>query len=87
MKRVRIYWSGDRFITEDLDMKQNDHVNQYMVDTFHTARRDILVEMEELFDKVDDGYVTNSHTFDMLTSAIKELEYILGLLKITKTNL
>lgn len=83
----KIYWSGDRFITENLDTKQIEHVNQHTVDMFHDLRRDILIELEELFDRVDDGYASNKYKKEVLEVAVREMSHVLGLLKIIRTNL
>lgn len=103
MKNVRITWDGTKFVYRDLDGKgnivknideqveqilsSNEDVEVKLADKYHDIRRDILMTMEVLFDKVDDDYVKNDYTEELLISAIKELEYVNGLLRIIKTKL
>lgn len=103
MKNVRITWDGTKFVYKDLDGKgnivknideqveqilsSNEDVEVKLADKYHDIRRDILMTMEVLFDKVDDDYVKNDYTEELLISAIKELEYVNGLLRIIKTRL
>ena len=50
-------------------------------DVFHDTRRDVLVVMEELFDKVDTDYGTTEYDYERLQQGIKELQYALALIK------
>lgn len=70
-----------------MDMLKNNTEEINLVDTFHDLRRDMLIELEELFDKVDDGYDVNEYKAEVLEVAIREMQYVLGLLKIIRTNL
>lgn len=69
----------------DMLKKNTEEIN--LVDTFHDLRRDMLIELETLFDKVDDGYAANEYKAEVLEVAIREMTYVLGLLKIIRVNL
>jgi hypothetical protein len=50
-------------------------------DVFHDTRRDILVELEQLFDKVDTSYGTTEYNYERLQQGIDDLKYALELIK------
>jgi hypothetical protein len=66
---------------------QNEDVGSGLVDLFHDLRRDMLLELEVLFDKVDDGYVTNDYFKDQLTECVKLMDYALSMLRLIKKSL
>jgi hypothetical protein len=55
--------------------------SEQLHDVFHDTRRDVLVELEKLFDKVDSGYGTTEYNYNRLQSGIEELQYALSLIK------
>lgn len=103
MNHVRITWNGTKFVYNKLNergnvvkdikaqiediLKDNTDVEAKLADKFHDIRRDMLMTLEVLFDKVDDDYVKNDYTEETLIEAIKELDYVNGLLRIVKTKL
>jgi hypothetical protein len=50
-------------------------------DIFHDERRNILNELELLFDKVDISYGNTDYNLERLKAAIDDLQYALSLIK------
>jgi len=70
-----------------LEIVKNDNVGEALANKFHDIRRNVLTELEVLFDKVDDGYVQNEYTQLMLIEGVREMDYVLRLLKLIRTRL
>jgi hypothetical protein len=75
-------------INEQLqEIVKSENVGVGLADKFHDIRRDVLMELEVLFDRVDDGYVKDDYTKLMLIEGVREMDYVLRLLKLIKTRL